>query len=200
MRGEIRRICKTAGLTTLYVTHDQKEALSIADRLAILDAGRVVQCGTPVEVYRRPVNRFVAGFIGETNFVEGVIENIANGHIRLRTAWGTIVSAAPPPGGVAPGARLTISLRPEAIRLDAPAADMPNVFDAVVRESVYLGEIAQYHIKPRSGAGPALKAFELHPSHLAAEGGRSVRLWFDPADVVLLEEESNTGAEISDRR
>jgi iron(III) transport system ATP-binding protein len=187
MRGEIRRICKSAGLTTIYVTHDQKEALSVADRLAILEAGRVIQCGTPVEVYRRPANRFVAGFIGETNFLEGEVEEAIGGRVRLRTVWGPVVSAAPPAGAAA-GARWTISLRPEVLRLDAPPPDAPNVFHAVVRESVYLGEVAQHRVAPAAGGEPTLKVFELHPRHLAVEGDSPIRLWFEPEDVVLLEQ------------
>ena len=192
MRGEIRRICKEAGLTAIYVTHDQKEALSIADRLAVLDAGRIEQCGTPLEVYRRPVNRFVAGFIGETNFIEARVEQAADGEVRLRSPWGPIRSAVPPAGGAAPGDAVTISLRPEAVRLGAPPADAPNVFAAVVRESVYLGELAQHQVAltpaagAAEGAGPAIKVFELHPRFLA--GGRAdlTRAGFDPRDVVLL--------------
>ena len=71
MRSEIRRICKESGLTTVYVTHDQKEALSVADRIAVLEEGEFAQIGTPTEIYRNPISRTVASFIGETNFVPG---------------------------------------------------------------------------------------------------------------------------------
>src|SRR5258706_11604575 len=78
MRSEIRRICKTAGLTTIYVTHDQKEALSIADRIAVLKDGRIAQIGSPADLYHRPKSRFVADFIGNTNLIEGRI--VGRGH------------------------------------------------------------------------------------------------------------------------
>src|SRR5438309_8639319 len=71
MRGEIRRICKTAGFTTIYVTHDQREALSVADRIAVLKGGRLIQVGTPGELYHRPRTSFVAGFVGQTNLLPG---------------------------------------------------------------------------------------------------------------------------------
>src|SRR5438105_15421791 len=71
MRGEIRRICKTAGFTTIYVTHDQREALSVADRIAVLKDGRLIQVGTTAELYHRPKTSFVAGFIGQTNLLPG---------------------------------------------------------------------------------------------------------------------------------
>src|SRR5205085_1465014 len=73
MRTEIRRICKTQNLTTIYVTHDQKEALSTADRIAVMNKGKVVQVGTPADLYHKPVSSFVAGFIGETNLLSGVV-------------------------------------------------------------------------------------------------------------------------------
>jgi ABC-type Fe3+/spermidine/putrescine transport system ATPase subunit len=97
----------------------------------------------------------------------------------------------PPPGGVAPGAEVTISLRPEAVRLGVPPSDAPNVFDAVVRESVYLGELAQHQValRPANGARdgiPPIKVFELHPRFLAGGGAGDTRAWFDPRDVVLL--------------
>ena len=89
MRTEIRRICKQARLTAIYVTHDQKESLSIADRLAILDKGRIRQCGKPQEVYLRPNSRFVANFIGETNFIEGAVQRVADGRWEIGTSIGT---------------------------------------------------------------------------------------------------------------
>lgn len=185
MRSEIRRICKSAGLTAVYVTHDQKEALSIADRLAVLDAGRIEQCGTPMEVYHRPVNRFVAGFIGETNFIPVTVESVADGRARLRAPWGIVESRAALPQGLKPGDAATLSLRPEAIRLDAPPADAPNVFEAGFCESVYLGEMAQHLIAPRGAKPPEmrLKVFELRPRLL---GGGALRAWFDPDDAVVL--------------
>src|SRR5205085_8158927 len=80
MRTEIRRICKTGGFTTIYVTHDQKEALSVADRIAVLKDGRLIQVGTPGELYHRPTNSFVADFIGQTNLLSGrIIERSDSG-------------------------------------------------------------------------------------------------------------------------
>ena len=77
MRTEIRRIVKEFGLTAVYVTHDQKEALSIADRMAIMESGRIAQVGTPVDIYQNPYSKSVADFIGESNYIEGIIEGLA---------------------------------------------------------------------------------------------------------------------------
>src|SRR5687767_6023679 len=93
MRTEIRRICRQAGLTAIYVTDDQKEALSIADRLAILNAGRIEQVGKPQEIYLRPKNRFIAGFMGETNFIAGTVVERDNARTVVQTGAGRVVSA-----------------------------------------------------------------------------------------------------------
>lgn len=192
MRTEIRRICKSAGLTAIYVTHDQKEALSIADRIAVLNTGRIEQCGAPMEVYRRPLNRFVAGFIGETNFVSATIDSVTGGRTRLRTPWGIVESGAALSPGLKPGDTATLSLRPEAIRLDPPPDHTPNVLEADFCESVYLGEMAQHVIAPRGGASGdgrvkaseiRLKVFELRPREVS---GGTLRAWFEPEDAVVL--------------
>src|SRR5215207_780556 len=88
MRTEIRRVCKEFKLTTVYVTHDQKEALSIADRMAILESGYILQVGTPREVYKRPTRKTVAHFIGETDFLPGKVLGIATGFVTVETAVG----------------------------------------------------------------------------------------------------------------
>ncbi len=184
MRTEIRRICKQAGLTTIYVTHDQKEALSIADRLAVLDRGKIRQCGKPQEVYRRPNSQFVAGFIGETNLVVGRIHRVSAGLCEVATPIGIIRSAQPPAEPVAEGAPVTLSIRPEIIRLGAPPAGAANVFDAGVHDTVYLGEIAQQHVR----IGPAeWKAFEMNPTVVALdETVAKTKVWFAPEDAVVL--------------
>src|SRR5262245_167971 len=93
MRDEIRRLCKSAGLTTIYVTHDQKEALAIADRIAVMKKGRILQIGTPAEVYRRPRSRAVATFIGETNLLRGRVLGAADtGGFRVESPVGLLIA------------------------------------------------------------------------------------------------------------
>ena len=188
MRTEIRRICKQAGLTAIYVTHDQKEALSIADRLAILDKGSIQQLGTPQEVYRTPRTRFVAHFIGETNFVEATVRRVAAGQIELDTPMGPVVSTAAPAVPVSPGDRVHLSLRPEVIHLGAPPeASMPNVFDGAVHDSIYLGEMAQHAVN--IGPQVSLKVFDLNPKIVAQDDQvAAVKIWFRPGNVVVLKE------------
>jgi len=186
MRGEIRRICKESGLTAVYVTHDQKEALSIADRIAVLNQGRVEQCAPPDELYRRPCSRFAAHFIGETNFLEGEFLGVDGARARVRTAVGEVLvnpGAEPLP---AAGTRLSISLRPEVLRLGAAPDGAPNQFAGVVEESVYLGEMAQHGVRLGTGAtGVSLQVSELPPRARLAPGA-PIHLWFDSEDAVLL--------------
>ena len=189
MRAEIRRICKEAGLTAIYVTHDQKEALSIADRLAILDAGRIQQVGAPQEVYRHPRTAFVAGFIGETNFLRGKVVGSAVGMIQVETPVGRIHSAQPPAGPLPAGTAVTVSIRPEALRLHQAPAGAPNVFDGLLHHSMYLGEMAQHQVNLPSRAGGdevTLKVFELSPKIVARDRAESTTVWIDPSDVVVL--------------
>ena len=190
MRSEIRRICKEAGLTAVYVTHDQKEALSIADRLAVINLGKIVQLGRPLEVYRRPVNKFVANFIGETNLIPGkVIASDARG-VRIRTAIGEIVGAADG-GSPAVGAVVDVSLRPEAIRLQPAPAGAVNVLPCTLHSTVYLGEVAQHLVTlPSKDGGEALtlKAFEMNPAIVARDHEERAVAWVDPGDVVILKD------------
>ena len=190
MRVEIRRICKEAGLTAIYVTHDQKEALSIADRLAVMNEGRVEQTGRPLDVYRRPASRFVANFIGETNFLEGTVFDGAD--VRVRTAVGDLSTSTISSGRFANGWNVTVSLRPEAIRLGLPPGDRANVLKGTVHDTVYLGEVAQHKVSMSAadggggGAAVTLNAFELNPHVVARGERREVDVWIDPADVVVL--------------
>ncbi|NCA82864.1 MAG: ABC transporter ATP-binding protein [Opitutae bacterium] len=185
MRTEIRRICKEAGLTAIYVTHDQKEALSIADRLAILDQGRLLQVGAPQEVYTRPKSRFIAQFIGETTFVEGRVRGMRDGLAEVETAAGAFRAAAQEP--FAAGATVWLSVRPEAVQLHTDRAAGPNVFAAQLHGTVYLGEVAQHLVELKGGL--TLKALETRPKLVARDETRAeTRLYVDPADVQILTE------------
>ncbi len=166
MRIEIRRICKEAGLTAVYVTHDQKEALSIADRLAIMRDGVIEQIGTPLEVFRKPINSFVASFIGETNFL----------------APNFFGSAFTPKAETK-----LLSVRPESIRFDK-LNDDDIAINGTIHGTVYLGETAQHQmdVKGADGSNSTLKVFQLNPEILARDESRSVTAWLSPKDIVEL--------------
>lgn len=185
MRSEIRRICKEFGLTGIYVTHDQKEALSMADRLAIMDAGRVVQVGEPMTVYRNPVNRMVAEFIGETNIIEGTIKQASyrEGLWDVTTPCGLLRGRLSGELNPVSGQPVEISIRPEALTLrDLP--DTPNRFFGNIIETTYLGEMVQYEIATRDGQ--LLRVSEMNPLQILQPSGDEVRVMAATEDVVIL--------------
>jgi ABC-type Fe3+/spermidine/putrescine transport system ATPase subunit len=190
MRREIRRICKQFGLTGVYVTHDQEEALSMADRLAVMDAGRLVQIGTPIEVYRNPVSRMVAEFIGETNFIEGQVHRAGDdpGTYEVETAAGRLVARGIPAAGLFArhGARVVLSVRPEALRFSKTADSAPNRFAGRIIETVYLGSTVQYRLQLESG--PMLKLTEMNPSRILPASEQSAVAVAAVDDVILLPE------------
>ncbi len=185
MRTEIRRICKEAGLTAIYVTHDQKEALSVADRLAVLNGGVVEQCGPPREVYQRPVSMFAASFIGETNFIHGILERTGDQTGTVKTDFGSFTSAAVA-NGLNSGDRVVLSLRPETLKLGDAPADAPNKLQGAVHDTIYLGEVAQHQVRVGGENGPNLKVFDLNPRIIARDGVEQASVWVDPQDAVVL--------------
>ncbi|EDY16783.1 ABC transporter-related protein [Chthoniobacter flavus Ellin428] len=182
MRTEIRRICKEFGLTAIYVTHDQKEALSIADRMAILEGGHIRQIGKPVEVYRAPVSRFVADFMGETNFIDGRVK--ANNYgLEVETLFGLFSAVVPAKGSTLKvGDECVISIRPESWQLST-TAPKSNTVAGRIEDCMYLGETAQYRF---TAAGGALKIYELNPRFVGHGSDREVFASVSPDDVVVL--------------
>ena len=186
MRTEIRRICKAYNLTTVYVTHDQKEALSIADRMAILDAGRVAQVGAAREVYARPHTKIVANFIGETNFIEGRIAAVSGGRVTVECVAGIFTGVAgDPTAKPAVGMPVTLSIRPECWTLKDKREGEANVLKGKIGHAVYLGEAAQYDFQPAAG-GLTLKVLELNPRWYGAGAAADVYAQVAPEDVVVL--------------
>jgi len=183
MRMEIRRICKEFQLTTVYVTHDQKEALSVSDRMAILDGGRILQVGSPQDVYRRPASRTVADFIGETNFIEGKLLSASRGRARVLTAIGEFEGVLGNPGAQpAAGAAVTVSVRPECWTISADRPEQ-NAIRGRIGKSVYLGENAQYDFV---SGGTTLKILELNPRFLDRSDAEEFFAGVHAEDVVVL--------------
>ncbi len=183
MRTEIQRICKENALTTIYVTHDQKEALSIADRIAVLSKGKVEQTGTPLELYKRPKNRFVANFIGETNFIRGKVVRVGAGEALVRTSIGDYRGAlieqnAEPQEGQ----EVTICIRPESLKLEYAAAE-ENSTQGMIGSAIYFGEVAHYEFIIND---VRLKISELNPCHLGQNQRKGLYANVLPEDVVVL--------------
>jgi len=184
MRTEIRRVCKEFKLTTVYVTHDQKEALSIADRMAILESGHILQVGTPREVYKRPTRKTVANFIGETDFLPGRVLGMVGNYVTVDTAVGKFDGVFGDPAHIpAVGAEVTVSIRPECWELHRNA-EQRNVVKGRIGESTYLGEVAQYEFI--TGNGTHLKIFERNPRFVDGAARGELYATVEPDDVVVL--------------
>jgi ABC-type Fe3+/spermidine/putrescine transport system ATPase subunit len=206
MREEVRRLHQETGLTMVYVTHDQKEALSLADRLAVMDRGRIVQVGNPQAVYDSPASRFIAGFLGDCNFLPGVVRASQCHKIEVETAAGTLVGTLPL-GLPQPGApllplensRVVCAIRPHAfqigetladaeetspldLRLDADMA-ISNRIPCTVQKVTFQGETLQVHLLA-AGETPLLLV-SLPQAAGALKPGQAVTLAV-PSDQVLV--------------
>jgi len=182
MRFEIRRLHERFGITTLYVTHDQGEAMVISDRIAVLQRGRLAQVGTAEELFQQPRTRFVADFIGKTNLVEGVAaapDVVSRGGLTLRV--GT--------AGLVPGQRVAVSIRPHEIAIvpgARPADDGPagaNVLRGTVQRTSYLGDALHYQVEVERG-DIALRVVGSPAARIPA--GAAVTLTIAPEACVVL--------------
>jgi iron(III) transport system ATP-binding protein len=181
MRSEIRRIVKENGLTGIYVTHDQEEALAMADRLAVLDHGNIGQVGSPEEIYRAPRSAHVASFIGETNLFDGQLIELRNGFAMVKTDGGPLIGRVSDPGWTpVAGESLRVSIRPEAWRLKQTDGD--NVITGTIIDRSYLGQRIQYWIGTPIGRQQIV---EMNPHHIH-EPGASVSIHCRHDDVVVL--------------
>jgi iron(III) transport system ATP-binding protein len=185
MRHEIRRIVDTLKITTVYVTHDQHEALSLADGMAVLKSGRVIQTGAPRAMYRRPNSRFVADFLGDTNFLPAIVVRADASEALYKTAAGDLLSTVAP---FPKATELSLSLRPEALRMIASseAASTRNTLSGTVTSTIYLGGHAQHEVR-LDGGDATVRVAELNPKNSPPIGGR-VTLAIDADDVVPLAE------------
>ncbi|GAB5560829.1 MAG: ABC transporter ATP-binding protein [Synoicihabitans sp.] len=183
MRTEIRRVCKEFKLTTVYVTHDQKEALSISDRMAILEDGHILQVGAPTEVYRRPHRKTVAHFIGETDLIEGTLRSVSGTDATVETPIGVFEGELGNPADLPQtGDKVTLSIRPECWSLAKSARDLNSV-PGRVGGAVYLGEVAQYEFQ---AGDHALKIYELNPRKLVGRDAGELHAIVEKQDVVVL--------------
>ena len=139
MRSELKTLQRETGITFIFVTHDQEEALTMSDRIAVMSAGKIQQIGAPLDIYESPVNHFVADFIGDSNFIEGAIDTIKGDAAVVKTPDG-IAIAARMNGPHKAGDRIAVALRPEKILLGA------GKLKGEVREAVYLGTSTSYVI------------------------------------------------------
>jgi spermidine/putrescine transport system ATP-binding protein len=179
LQVELKRIQSEVGITFVYVTHDQEEALTMSDRIAVMSGGRVEQLGTPEELYERPATRFVADFIGTTNLLAGTVERLddARALLRLQSGDGCWIER----DGLAVGHRVELSVRPESVYL--VPADAEDAIRARIEQAAYLGTAVQYRARTaggleitalRSKTGPRLPV------------GSDVAITWSPEDALVL--------------
>ncbi|TCK84126.1 ABC transporter ATP-binding protein [Paraburkholderia sp. BL9I2N2] len=181
MQAEIRRLHKELGATFVYVTHDQDEALTLSDRICLMNQARIEQVGTPVDLYDRPATRFAAGFIGHSNLLEGALDHARgpSGEAILLTAGGRVPLPVPHAGAAAPGAKHCLLVRPEAPRLVEPKS---GFLDGTISDIVFIGSDTRVQLTLGDGSHLSVRC----ERGLSPCVGDTVGLVWDPHRTTLL--------------
>ena len=175
MQLEIKQLQRQLRITVIYVTHDQSEALTMSDRIAIMNDGRFEQVGSPEGLYRAPANRFVADFIGETCFFGAVVEGTEGGVTVARAGGGTIRYPTDEPVEI--GREVELMVRPEAVRIAGPETSADNRLDGVVTEAIYLGELTRCHVRLGDGQRLVMKQQNMDGVPQIRSGDRVTVSW-----------------------
>ena len=186
MQRELVRIQRDVGTTFVLVTHDQDEAMSMADRIAVMDAGRIVQCGPPREIYDRPVSRFVARFVGRVNLFEGRLVREADGIAEVKSDDGLRVLVARGTVG-APGTACAAAVRPEKVAVARAPGGLANEYPGTVEDLAYFGDLTRAAV--RLAGGRLVEATVVNsgqPASDALRAGDTVHVGFDAATPVVL--------------
>jgi spermidine/putrescine transport system ATP-binding protein len=191
MQLELKALQQQLGITFVYVTHDQEEAMTMSDRIAVMSKGRVQQMGTPVEIYERPANKFVADFIGESNFFEGRIRSLSAKEAVVHVPEiNAELTGLPVSQGLVNGEEVTVSIRPEKVLISEKPLNQ-NTFEAKVTNTVYIGTDTHVFVDLR---GKRLKVFEQNRISRLDPGsfymvGQTVTLVMLPENVLVLKKE-----------
>ena len=190
MRVELKRLQEELGTTTIFVTHDQEEALTLSDRIAVLHRGKVEQFGTPEEIYTRPVTTFVAGFVGKPNILDGTVVAAAPDAVQVRIAEGRDLMA-PGSNELTAGMPVKVALRPERLRLcKHPAPVPPNGFPVTVILRSFAGASVQYVVATEGGAEFQV---EMPASDASPRRGDRVHLAVEASEVIVISPEGAAG-------
>jgi spermidine/putrescine transport system ATP-binding protein len=188
MQVELSRIHRQVGTTFVFVTHDQEEALSMATRIAVMDGGHVRQIGAPREIYQGPVDRFVADFIGESNFLDGQLTD-EGGVSRFRLRDGTLVPVPAPAAGSTNG-RVSLMIRPEAVEVgrQPPAVGSAVVIRGQAADVAFMGNHTRITIETEAGVLVALRFRDDSDEHAIEEEmlDREVHAWWDPRESAVV--------------
>ncbi len=182
LREEIKVVQRALGITTIYVTHDQEEALSMSDRIVVMNEGRAEQIGTPFEIYNYPRTRFVASFVGTLNLLPAKVVDAASGRLSVD---GREVISSRGVAGAQTGEVRTLALRPEAVTLNDPRAD-GNRLEGTIEEVAFLGSVVRIRVRFGDSA-ISLDTFN-NPSNPPPERGETVTVCFSHADLQVLQD------------
>ena len=198
MQVELKRIQAEVGITFIYVTHDQEEAMTMSDRIGVMDAGRLEQVGAPQDVYELPSTRFVAGFLGASNLLDGEIESVDGSVAKVRLAAGTTISL---PARRLPERRtIQVGVRPEKLHIrpvgDHHESEGANALEAIVSISTYTGVSTAYECTTNDGASIVVYVQNLAAAAEPIGAGQKVRLTWHPEHTFAVESgEAGTGEE-----
>jgi ABC-type Fe3+/spermidine/putrescine transport system ATPase subunit len=188
MQIEVRHLQRRLGLTTLFITHDQEEALVMSDRIAVMDKGCVLQVGPPNEIYEAPASQFIADFIGESNIFAGVVEASGGNTLRVRLEQGPVIEVAGRADLLArPGRKVRVMVRPERfvdLAVD-PNSARANRIDGHVTDSAYIGVSDKYRVVTAEGID-VLMRLPSGPSHRRYSAGEPIAAAFHAADARLI--------------
>ena len=171
MQIELKRLQKKLGITFVYVTHDQEEALTMSDRIAVMNAGVIEQLGTPMEIYDHPLTRFVAGFIGESNIFDGTVTAVEGDLLRVDTPAGKLLTRG---SGFAVGEEMHVSIRPEYLEAGERSADGFDL-PARIKDFTYMGTVVKTALDMADGTELKLSRFEQDAN--AHEGDKVYLSW-----------------------
>ena len=198
MQHELKKLQERVGISFVYVTHDQEEALTLSDRIAVMSDGKILQEGSPTEIYEGPTTRFVADFIGETNFFEGVVEE--SGKVVVVRAGSGLVLRCRPASFATPGLAVAVSVRPESVRALAQGEVAPNVLEGILQRTTYLGDSLQHHLLLDDGREVTARRHNDRGSQEQWSVGERVRVGWSEEEALVVHDEGEGVADDEARR
>ena len=185
-RVEIRNLLKRMNVTAIYVTHDQEEALTISDRIAVMNKGKIEQITVPTELYTKPATKFIAGFVGHANFFEGTVQHVDGDRILVKSKGGHLIQAVVPGASqLSFGKEVTLAVRPENILAGGTGENRPNLVSGTVTARIYLGSTVRYLVD--AGEGKEIE-IDLQTKHLVDCGeGDTIHFSLDENNLILVD-------------
>ncbi|WP_254119675.1 ABC transporter ATP-binding protein [Bacillus sp. FJAT-29790] len=189
MQLEIKKLQEKLKITTISVTHDQEEALTMSTRICIINKGQIEQVGTPIEIYENPVNRFIANFIGETNLIDGQVMEVTKDEVLVKSNRGELIRIIQPNQNLKHNHKATLAIRPEVINIDSSNIPVENQFHGVVKEVVYMGDSVRCKVLTEKGDSLNIKVNSMENSSIQT-GQKLLIGWGKNNGTLLTREEA----------